>query len=192
MIRQYAWIARTVSTIFLLTLFGSQAAHTQELYAGFSIGGSDFDASQFGETEPDWSAQVGLDLNRFLAVELAYTDHQQLDSRISGQFQPNPKSYALTGIVRYPLLNRVDVYARAGYATIDTEINSYNPSYNGSQNDHTPIYGAGLKVSVTDNWSARVSAERMELDMGVMPVGSFYTSSEGKLDRISAGIILHF
>jgi opacity protein-like surface antigen len=98
----------------------------------------------------------------------------------------------MSGIVRYPLLNRFDVFAKLGYARIDTDINSSNPFYNGARDENNALYGAGIEYRLANKWGLRLAYERVELNLGLIPSGSFYSYSEGGLELASIGLLRKF
>ncbi len=125
-------------------------------------------------------------------MELAYTDYQKFESRVPGQLRPNPIAISLSGIVKYPLLDRLEIYAKAGYANIDSEIDSSNPFYSGSRDESNAIYGVGFNYTISSNWKVRAGAERTELNLGNIPAGSFFAKSDGDLDILTIGLVRAF
>lgn len=182
----------SMSLLLLFSYIFIGQAYGQGFYAGVHAGSSDFEGSQFGESEIGWGAYLGLDLVRFFGIELAYTDYQRFESRVPGQTQPNPTAISLSGIVRFPVLNRLDVYVKAGYANLDVDIDSSNPFYIGSRDEDTALYGIGLSYRLSDDWQLRLGAERMDMDLETIPAGSFFTRSEGDLDFLSIGLTRRF
>jgi opacity protein-like surface antigen len=175
----------------MLAGFGG-AIQAQEFYAGLGIGSSDFDANQFGASNSAWTAQLGAAFGPLLAIELAYSDYQRFDSRVAGQILPHPKALSMSGIVKYPLLNRLDVFAKLGYARIATDISSSNPFYNVSRDENNAVYGGGFDYRLASKWSLRLAYERVELNLGLIPSGSFYSHSEGGLELASIGLLRKF
>lgn len=185
-------VVRCVLAMFLFSCFLLNSANAQDFYAGIHVGSSDFDGSQFGESESGWGAYLGFDLGRYFGVELSYTDYQEFNSRVSGQLQPNPVAISLSGIVKYPIFDQLEIYAKAGYANIDSDIDSSNPFYIGSRDESNPVYGVGFNYLFSENWEVRVGAERTDLDLGTIPAGSFFARSNGDLDILSVGLIRNF
>lgn len=179
-----------LAILLVHTLLNSASA--QGFYAGVSVGSTDFDGSQFGGSETGWGAHIGFDLGQYLGVELSYTDYQQFESRVPGQLLPSPVVVSLSGIVKYPILDRLEIFAKAGYANIDSDIDSSNPFYIGSRDESDAIYGAGFNLRISDYWMLRLGAERTELDLGTIPAGDFFTRSEGDLDVLHIGLIWKF
>jgi opacity protein-like surface antigen len=167
-------------------------ARAQDFYAGLSVGSADFDASQFGASNSAWAAQLGAAFGPWLAVELAYSDYQRFDSRVAGQVLPHPKALSMSGVVKYPLLSRLDVFAKLGYARIDTDISSNNAFYSGAMDENNAIYGGGFEYRLANSWSLRLAYERTELNLGLIPSGSFYSHSDGGLELASIGLLRKF
>ena len=83
-------------------------------------------------------------------------------------------SLAAFGVVQAPVTDRVDLFARAGYAT-----NEYNVSVPGVGSDDGFAYGVGAKVFLTDRFGLR---------------GDFtkYDGDDTEADVISVGGVMKF
>lgn len=95
------------------------------------------------------------------------------DDQVAGANVELDSSFAAFGVVQMPVSERVDLFARAGYAT-----NDYNVSVPGlgsaSGDDDGLAYGAGAKVFLTDRFGLRGDFTRYEgddVDADVISVG---------------------
>ena len=177
---------------FISASFSSSQATAQDFYAGISAGSTNFEGSQFEDSNTAWSAQLGMDLGRYFGIELAYTDYQEFDSRISGQTSPDPASVSLSALIKYPLTNRFNLVGKIGWARLDTDIDSSNPFYNGSLNEDNLLVGLALDYSLSSQWRIRLAFEGTEMNLGAIPAGSFFARSDGNLEYLSAGLIWNF
>lgn len=176
----------------LLCLGLSNLSNAQDIYVGLSAGSTEFDGSQFGDRNNAWGLHVGINLGRFFGAEVSYTDYQKFDSRVPSQLQPSPVALSAVGIVKYPILDRLEIFGKAGYARISTDIDSSNPFYAGSIDENNPVYGLGLNFILTDNWSVRAAYDRTEMNLGNIPAGGFFARSNGNLDLVSVGLMWEF
>lgn len=180
----------SISTLISISL--TSQATAQNFYAGLSAGSTNFEGSQFGDRDTAWSAQLGVDLGRYFGIELAYTDYQEFDSRLSGQTSPDPVSISLSALLKYPLTNRFNLVGKIGWARLDTDIDSSNPFFNGSLNEDNLLVGLGLEYILSSQWRTRLSYEGTKMNLGTIPAGSFFSRSEGNLEYLSAGLIWDF
>lgn len=180
----------SISTLISISL--TSQATAQNFYAGLSAGSTNFEGSQFGDSDTAWSAQLGVDLGRYFGIELAYTDYQEFDSRLSGQTSPDPVSISLSALLKYPLTNRFNLVGKIGWARLDTDIDSSNPFFNGSLNEDNLLIGLGLEYILSSQWRTRLSYEGTKMNLGTIPAGSFFSRSEGNLEYLSAGLIWDF
>lgn len=180
----------SISTLISISL--TSQATAQNFYAGLSAGSTNFEGSQFGDSDTAWSAQLGVDLGRYFGIELAYTDYQKFDSRLSGQTSPDPVSISLSALLKYPLTNRFNLVGKIGWARLDTDIDSSNPFFNGSLNEDNLLVGLGLEYILSSQWRTRLSYEGTKMNLGTIPAGSFFSRSEGNLEYLSAGLIWDF
>jgi opacity protein-like surface antigen len=130
-----------------------------------------------------------VDLGRYFGIELAYTDYQEFDSRLSGQTSPDPVSVSLSALIKYPLTNRFKIVGKIGWARLDTDIDSSNPFFNGSLNEDNLLVGLGIEYILSSQWRIRAGYEGTEMNLGTIPAGSFFARSEGNLEFLSAGLI---
>jgi len=100
------------------------------------------------------------------------------DDQVAGADVELDNSLAAFGVVQAPVTDRVDVFARAGYAT-----NEYNVSVPGvgsaSESDDGFAYGVGAKVFLTERFGLR---------------GDFtkYDGDDTEADVISVGGVMKF
>lgn len=179
-----------VATVIVVSLAGQAAA--QDFYAGISAGTTNFEGSQFGDSDTAWGLQLGVDLGRYFGIELAYTDFQAFDSRVPGQTSPDPDSVSLSALLKYPLTNRFNLVGKIGWARLDINVDSLSPFNNGSFNEDNLLFGLGLEYILSSQWRIRLAYEGTEMNLGTIPAGSFFARSRGDLDFISAGLVWDF
>ena len=176
----------------LLLFAVAPLSSAQNLYVGASVGSSKFDGSQFGDSSSAWGVLAGWNLNDYFGLELGFTDQKEFDSRVPGQTSPDTNSLSLSAVVKYPVLSGLEVFGKIGFTRINTDVVSSNSFYTGSLNDNSQSYGVGVQFEFSDNWKIRVSFDRAQLELGLIPAGSFYVHSDGNLDTVSAGLIFGF
>lgn len=182
----------SVVATLLLASSAAVADEADKFYLGASVGTADFHGSQFDESNTAWGLQLGWNFNQYIGLELAYTDFQEFSSRIEGQTSPHPTGASVAAILRYPVSSRISLFGKVGMTRVDTDIAAANPFYDGSQTEDNASYGLGADLRIGSSWKLRIAYDVTEMNLGTIQSGSFYTKSNGDLDRLSAGVAWEF
>lgn len=146
----------TVATTALLWSAVSQA----EIYAGAGIGRADTDDSAHGvsvnETDSAWKIYGGMMVTDNFGFEAGWTD---LGDASTGAVDTETEAAYMAGVVALPLIENFSVYAKAGIAFWDQDINTVN--YDGED----LMYGIGAKYKLADQFHVRVEWEQYEADL---------------------------
>lgn len=133
-------------------------------------------------TDASWGIQVGYRINRFLALELAYTDygsmvvHQTYDLTFIPDAPPsigNDVYFAAAGaslswLAQIPLGERLEAFLRVGvlHAEQDIEPLSFavlpGQSLFSEVSDDVPVFGLGAAYRMSENWSLRIEYHHVE------------------------------
>ena len=177
---------------FILLSSVANAADDNNFYVGVNVGRAAFNGSQFDEKDSAWGLILGWKYNQVIGLELLYTDYQRFTSRIPGQTAPEPSTFSVSGIVRQPLTDSIDIYGKIGMARLSTDMKADVSFYDGTITDYRASFGAGAEWRINDHWNIRLGYETTTLDLGTIPAGSFYANSKDNLAVLSAGILFEF
>ncbi len=134
-------------------------------------------------TDASWGIHAGYRINRFLAIELAYTDygsmivHQIYDlTPIIPDAPPNFENdvyfgaagVSLSWLASIPLGERFEAFVRVGvlHAEQDIEPLSFavlpGQSLFSEVSDDVPVYGIGAAYRMSENWALRMEYHHVE------------------------------
>ena len=144
-----------------------------------SLGGLNrLDDSQFA-----YSLGVGFAATENFSIEADYQEASSLDAEtdcppgfacliIPVSTQADLTRISLSLVASVPLSDRFDVYGRVGWASWDIDFDGISAAFDTSGDDL--LYGAGLRASLSDFWTAFVEYQRIELDVFTTNIGLSY------------------
>ncbi len=133
-------------------------------YAGASIGSAnlddDFDGFEIDDDTTAYRIVGGWWVNRYLALEAGYQNFGDFEQDF---IELSADGYTLGVQGSYPLANRVNVFARAGWFFWDGEAEINNVSQ-ASPEDSNPYLGLGLSYDISNSFSVNGDWSRYELE----------------------------
>lgn len=109
--------------------------------------------------------RADFDFNPYLGLEAqAETGTSQQAIRMHGMEGDVRMSHSLSAFVvaQYPLLDRMDVFMRAGYA--NTRLQTDIAGHSEHEAVHAPVWGVGSRVYLTDNTGVRFDYNRYGME----------------------------
>ena len=188
LLRTGAYWRSLMLPVLLLAPVGPALAADNGLYVGLATSevSSDYDLGAFGAGGADddrgFKAIVGVRPFDSFAIEANYVDMG--DTRVplsiacitapcptQASIDSQALSVSAVGLLALPL---VDLYARVGYASWESERSSFAPQ---KRDGRDPTYGAGAQLRV-GSFALRLEYERFKLDRDssdLMSIGFTYT-----------------
>ena len=170
---------------FLLFLSSSAWALNYELGISYASKKNSFDKSNYFETEST-TGSLSLYFSEIIALEMSYTDAKanRYEKPPGGSFlQTYQKTEVMGADLIFVLAPRkafMQPYVKGGAAQLKRKQVSYdagnNPVHLPIETAIVPSYGAGIKFSVTDGMSFRVS-----YDVWRTPVGGGVITDDNQL-----------
>jgi hypothetical protein len=162
-------LSRHLLALFAATCALPAVAADNGIYVGASIGQAnteaDFAIGDFDEDETGYKVYAGIRPLDLLAFEVAYVDFGSPSTSI-GPVQANAdvKGAAAFGLLYLPLpVPVVDLYGKAGFARLDTEIDS--GSFRMDRSDTDFAWGIGGQLNF-GSVSVRAEYEQFQTDAG--------------------------
>ena len=200
-------------SIVLVFTAATVAAEDSGFYLGGSVAYSDFDEDKgdvnaalaitgvtgtvvVDDEDLGWKGFWGYNFNKYMAIEGAYVDLGEVDGDFTvtapvpgvGKSVIEVDGFTVLGIGQYPVLERVDLFAKVGAYFWDAEgritLNSgMNEAAFETDEDGTDlVYGAGAVYEFTEHVAVRAEWERYS-DVG---------DDENDVDFLSIGIEFNF
>lgn len=149
------------------TLLWSSAGQA-EIFLGAGVGRTDTDDSansvSLDESDSAWKIYGGMMFTDNFGFEAGWTD---LGDASSGAVDTETEALYAAGVVAAPLMENFSIYAKAGIAFWDQDINA--ASYDGED----LMYGIGANYKLADQFHVRIEWEQYETDLetSVISVG---------------------
>lgn len=132
------------------------------------------------ETSATWALGGGYRFNQYVGLEAGYRDFGKRDVRGPTTTTTSGTAWTYGGFVSYPLADRVEITARAGWYRWKTKADNMALSYHETNTGTEPYWGAGLSYAVTPkasavlNWTRFKSAYASTSDADVVEIGLQY------------------
>jgi OmpA-OmpF porin, OOP family len=148
-----------------------------------------YDDIALDESDTAFSFGVGVDLNQFLAIEVAYRDFGSgQDSGIASDdfgdydWTDTLSASALQGSVvgKLPVNDSFDVFGRLGFANIEVDYDTNDGGFRSSESNSKTkgFFGVGASYNFTPEFALRTEysqyAEWDDLKLSVLTVGATY------------------
>jgi OOP family OmpA-OmpF porin len=179
----------------LLTAPAAQAANADGLYLGVGAGFSslkndDGDVGDFIESGSDdfdiddddnvYKAFVGYEYNRYFATEAFYADlgKTRLKGDDGSSADLESQAYGLSLVGKLPVTDWLELFAKAGMARWETDVDGHLGNASTSMDDNDgidPVYGAGAQLDFRP-LLVRAEYERYDFD------------SDYKIDSFTASV----
>lgn len=157
----------------------------------FSVdGGSD---ATYSKTDTSFSVGAGYDINKFLAVEVAYRDLGGLTDKGSdfnddGDFEYSDKlnvtALQVSVIGKLPVSDVVNLYGRVGFADVDADYKTFEATSTGVRRDSgtdsktRALLGVGASFDVSSQLALRAEynqyAKWDDLKLSALTIGAVY------------------
>lgn len=166
-------VARIVGIAALVAVAGLWGGQAQagDWYLGAAYVQSELEARdldvEFDADDKGLAFFAGRNINRFFALEAAYTDLGSPTAQSMGfLFNSDVKAYSLSLLANIPLGRRLDIIGRGGYARwdIETTVDNGVVQGGGSDSDYDFSYGAGLRVKLTPKFALRANYDLFEIE----------------------------
>jgi len=177
-------------------------------YVGGNLGQADHDTSittgtaTLDEEDLGWKIYGGVNINEYLAVEIQYADFgastlngvngstftvagTALQFITTAELSGDADSLGFSAVAGYDINEYIRPFVKLGGHAWDFEINATSANVNGtiaSDDGFSLFFGGGLKIKVTDNFSAVVEIEQYQFDSLVLD----------SVNLFSAGILITF
>ncbi|NRA83781.1 MAG: OmpA family protein [Gammaproteobacteria bacterium] len=136
---------------------------------------------RMSEKRRAWKASTGYRFNNNFALAFNYADLGMVEDFANrGALESIAgKATGLSGIYNFPISQRVNIHAKAGYAHFsgrNNRLSNGGHAWNRTS-DNAPFYGAGMSFDLTQNLSLMVDWERYKFDSvtDVVSTGLRYT-----------------
>lgn len=132
------------------------------------------------ETSTAWAIGGGYRFNQYVGLEAGYRDFGKLETRGPTTTQTKGTAWTFGGLAAYPLTERVDLLARAGWFRWKTKADNAAAGYHAENTGTEPYWGAGLsytmtpKAAISANWTRFKSAYASTDDADVFEIGLQY------------------
>jgi OOP family OmpA-OmpF porin len=149
---------RLAAIASVLALSGIGMAHAQQaprngLYIAAAGGSANYDASFSVDNSTGFKAVVGLDIGKYMGVELGYIDFGSAGFRLNGQSGTIQVSGAIVSFVgRLPVSDSFSLHAKAGYMGGTAKATGPRGTFENYGSD--PSYGVGARYMFTKNFGA--------------------------------------
>lgn len=161
------------------------------LYIGANVGQSRFSSScenvpvSCDDKDTGWKAFAGYRFHRNVAVEAGYFDLGRASAAGGGVFaEAKVRGWELAGLAIFPVVDRLDVYARLGMARSRVSV-SATTGFGVSDNSTDVTYGLGAQYSLARNLGVRAEWQRYD------SVGGDNTGKDD-IDLFSVGVLFKF
>jgi OmpA-OmpF porin, OOP family len=137
--------------------------------------------------DTNWGVQMGVDFNRFVAVEVAYRNLGKLQEQNDNAGQTaevRAKAVELTGIIGLPV-EKITVYVKGGAYRAKSQLTSTFLTEADTTNTNWTM-GAGVRYDVFEHLGVRLEYQRYN------NLGSAAVGFRGDADTFSLGAVLRF
>ena len=191
---------KIISTLSAITLIGlpmlsmaqdtdSDPDATPRIYLGGNYGYVKVkDADDFDDDNDALQGIVGVQFNRFVAIEGSYIDFGSYGNSVA-KASTDGMTLALKGIL--PLTDIFSLYAKGGQLWWDSDYKVLG--LKGDSDGTELFYGVGVGFALTDHLDLNVEYMRYTVDLDEDEVGPFADiSDEQDLDHASVGLLFKF
>ncbi len=132
------------------------------------------------DTSTSWALGGGYRFNQYVGIEAGYRDFGKMEIRGPTTTTTKGTAWTYGGFISYPLADRWEIAARAGWFRWQTEVNNATLNYHATHTGTEPYWGTRLAYSVSKttalslNWMRFKSAAASRDDADVIEVGLQY------------------
>lgn len=127
---------------------------TAKFHIGAGLGSMKTDIPNLSARSVSWSLFAGTEINRFLAVEVAYTNLGSTD--LGGDAKLKGTTYSLNLVGNIPVTKAVSMFAKFGFA--NTGVYTETAGVTGTTySTSAPTIGLGVRAAVSKKMDVRIA-----------------------------------
>lgn len=149
--------SKLIGTLALAWVFSTSSAMAHEgAYFAFTLGQSQTETNGSRFSGIGYSALLGAQLNRHLAVEVEYVNYGEMNDEMNDKISATSKVVSL--IFLQPINQRTEIYAKLGAAQVNSIMSG--TSITGISNTLSSMpYGLGIQYDFSRTTTLRLFAE---------------------------------
>lgn len=133
---------------------------TSQFYLGAGLGIMKTDIPNVSSTSVPFTVFAGTDINRFLSVNVGYTDMGSTD--VGGGSSLKGTAYSLNVVGMIPVTYAVSMFAKFGFANTGMYVESPG-STSATYSTVAPTIGLGVQASITKQVDVRIAYDNYKL-----------------------------